>query len=65
MINTGKIYRARKQILPYTTRTLLIPAASLGTREHEVRLKLETTQPTGAAGARVACRVVAIDHYTD
>lgn len=43
---------------PYLARTPLVPALSLGSTDREVRLKLETTQATGAFKLRGAINAV-------
>ncbi|MBV1787830.1 hydroxyectoine utilization dehydratase EutB [Marinobacterium sp. D7] len=59
LIELAQIYRARRAIAGRVTRTPLIPALSLSDAQTEVRLKLETTQPTGAFKLRGAVNALA------
>ncbi|SEG78521.1 hydroxyectoine utilization dehydratase EutB [Marinobacterium lutimaris] len=59
LIDLAAVYRARRAIAGRVTRTPLIPAFSLGDEHTEVRLKLETTQPTGAFKLRGAVNALA------
>lgn len=59
LIDLAAVYRARKAIAGQVTRTPLIPAFSLSDEYTEVRLKLETTQPTGAFKLRGAVNALA------
>lgn len=58
MSNLDAIYRARKNVQGLVTRTPLLPAPGLSGDRHEVRLKLETLQPTGAFKLRGAVNAV-------
>ncbi|GGC09244.1 hydroxyectoine utilization dehydratase EutB [Marinobacterium zhoushanense] len=59
LIELAQVYRARRAIAGRVTRTPLIPALSLSDARTEVRLKLETTQPTGAFKLRGAVNALA------
>lgn len=59
LLDLSDIYHARRRIAGQVTRTPLIPALSLCDAHTEVRLKLETTQPTGAFKLRGAVNAVA------
>ncbi|WP_432696951.1 hydroxyectoine utilization dehydratase EutB [Marinobacterium sp. YM272] len=59
LIDLAAVYRARRAIAGQVTRTPLIPAFSLSDEHTEVRLKLETTQPTGAFKLRGAVNALA------
>ncbi|TCK06106.1 hydroxyectoine utilization dehydratase EutB [Marinobacterium mangrovicola] len=59
LIDLAAVYRARRSIAGRVTRTPLIPAFSLSDEHTEVRLKLETTQPTGAFKLRGAVNALA------
>lgn len=54
MLSLDAIKAAQRTIRPYAIRTPLRPALSLSDSSREVRLKLETTQPTGAFKLRGA-----------
>ncbi|KEA63534.1 Threonine dehydratase, catabolic [Marinobacterium lacunae] len=58
-LDLSDVFRARKALAGRITRTPLIPAFSLSGEGLEVRLKLETTQPTGAFKLRGAVNALA------
>lgn len=59
-ITLNAVYRARAAIAAVAARTPLVPARSLGAEQGlDVRLKLETTQPTGAFKIRGAANALA------
>jgi len=58
-IDLARVYGARRAIAGRVTHTPLIPALSLSDERTEVRLKLETTQPTGAFKLRGAVNALA------
>src|SRR3546814_6811241 len=53
------IYEAQRAIRGVALRTPLVPAPALAGNHREVRLKLETAQPTGAFKIRGAANAVA------
>jgi threonine dehydratase len=53
------IYEARRAIAGVACRTPLVPAYALGGDDRDIRLKLETAQPTGAFKLRGAAAAVA------
>ncbi|MGA8260871.1 MAG: hydroxyectoine utilization dehydratase EutB [Arenicellales bacterium] len=58
-VRMNDLYAARARISGVALRTPLVPAWSLTTDERDVRLKLETTQPTGAFKLRGAANAIA------
>lgn len=58
-IDLAQVFSARQAIAGRVTYTPLVPAPSLSDRQIEVRLKLETTQPTGAFKLRGAVNALA------
>lgn len=58
-VQINDLYTARSNIAGVATRTPLIPAWSLTTRDRQVRLKLEITQPIGAFKLRGAANALA------
>lgn len=58
-ITLQDLYQARQRIAGMVLRTPLVPAASLASDTREVRLKLETLQPTGAFKVRGAANAAA------
>lgn len=63
MLDLHAIFKARNIVSQYATRTPLVPALSLCSKDREVRLKLESTQPIGAFKLRGA--INAVSQLTD
>jgi len=53
------VYKARRHIAGLALRTPLMPSGSLSDKRRDVRLKLETVQPTGAFKIRGASNAIA------
>ncbi len=58
MLTLQSIYEARAPVGKIALRTPLTPAASLSDKRRDVRLKLETVQPTGAFKLRGAANAI-------